>query len=84
MSSNAGEKAKVDAPKASFRTVPVQQRSIWESWAVLPARTRLFVSLGITAFALGGVLVSDQLEKTIPPPEKERLAEGATKDVPPP
>ncbi|KAJ2966088.1 hypothetical protein NUW54_g13910 [Trametes sanguinea] len=49
-----------------FRTKPVQERTIFESFAVLPARTRLYISLGITAFAAAGIYVSDQLEKAFP------------------
>ncbi|KAJ8456135.1 hypothetical protein ONZ51_g12260 [Trametes cubensis] len=55
-------------PEFRFRTKPVQERTIWESYAVLPARTRLYVSLGITAFAAIGLYVSDQLEKSYPVP----------------
>ncbi|KAI0368854.1 hypothetical protein BV20DRAFT_915211, partial [Pilatotrama ljubarskyi] len=54
-------------PEFKFRTKPVQERSVWESYAVLPARTRLYISLGITAFAAAGLFVSDQLEKVFPP-----------------
>ncbi|KAI0354599.1 hypothetical protein OH77DRAFT_1387358, partial [Trametes cingulata] len=57
-------------PEFKFRKKPVQERSIWESYAVLPARTRLYVSLGITAFAAVGLFMSDQLEKVFPPPEQ--------------
>ncbi|KAI0652493.1 hypothetical protein C8Q79DRAFT_103491 [Trametes meyenii] len=55
-------------PEFKFRTKPVQERSIFESYAALPARTRLYVSLGITAFAGIGLLVSDRLEALFPPP----------------
>ncbi|KAI0828871.1 hypothetical protein BC628DRAFT_1173406 [Trametes gibbosa] len=55
-------------PEFKFRTKPVQERSIWESYAVLPARTRLYVSLGITAFAAIGIYASDKLEEVFPPP----------------
>ncbi|KAI0673770.1 hypothetical protein C8Q78DRAFT_1076741 [Trametes maxima] len=54
-------------PEFKFRTKPVQERSIFESYAALPARTRLYVSLGITAFAGIGLLVSDKLEAVFPP-----------------
>ena len=40
---------------------------------VLPAKTRLRVSIALTAFAGLGLLVSDQLEKVFPP--------DATKDA---
>ncbi|GBE77223.1 hypothetical protein SCP_0100950 [Sparassis crispa] len=76
-----------DNPRpASFRTVPVQERSLWQSYAVLPARTRLHISLGITAFALAGILMSNQLEKILPPSKEDaaRLAEGTPKEAPPP
>ncbi|KAI0714903.1 hypothetical protein C8Q76DRAFT_440312 [Earliella scabrosa] len=60
--------SKPKKPQFRFRTKPVQERSIFESWAVLPAKTRLRVSIAITAFAGIGILVSDQLEKIFPPP----------------
>ena len=36
---------------------------------VLPAKTRLRISLAITAFAAAGIWASDQLEKAIPAPK---------------
>ncbi|KAM5535846.1 hypothetical protein V8D89_010464 [Ganoderma adspersum] len=57
-------------PEFKFRAKPVGERSIWESWAVLPAKTRLRVSLALTAFAAAGIWASDQLEKVIPPPKE--------------
>lgn len=72
-------------PEFKFRTKPVKERSIWESYAgnaqpvisvrcqtedgrpALPARTRLHVSLGITAFAAIGLYASDKLEDIFPP-----------------
>ncbi|KAI1793103.1 hypothetical protein LXA43DRAFT_282087 [Ganoderma leucocontextum] len=56
-------------PEFRFRTKPVGERSIWESWAVLPAKTRLRISLAITAFAAAGIWAADQLEKAIPAPK---------------
>ncbi|GJE89587.1 hypothetical protein PsYK624_056910 [Phanerochaete sordida] len=64
-------KRSFEPPKAtpkSFRDVPVSKRSIWESWAVLPAKTRLTLSLAITGFAALGLFMSDQLEKSLPEP----------------
>ena len=37
---------------------------------VLPAKTRLKISLAVCAVAIAGIFVSDSLEKTIPPPKK--------------
>ncbi|OJT08995.1 hypothetical protein TRAPUB_129 [Trametes pubescens] len=71
-------------PEFRFRTKPVKERSIWESYAgnaqavfgirrrtedgrpALPARTRLYVSLGITVFAGIGLYASDKLEDIFP------------------
>ncbi|OCH86670.1 hypothetical protein OBBRIDRAFT_838004 [Obba rivulosa] len=50
----------------SIRDEPVRNRSILESWSVLPARTRRCISLSITAVALVGLWVSDRLEEAIP------------------
>ncbi|KAA1468115.1 hypothetical protein DENSPDRAFT_927108 [Dentipellis sp. KUC8613] len=44
----------------------VRKRSLWASYAVLPAKTRLGISLGVCAVALAGIFVSDQLEKDMP------------------
>ncbi|KAJ3537403.1 hypothetical protein NM688_g6696 [Phlebia brevispora] len=55
-----------DAPRKSFREVPVPQRSLWESWAVIPAKTRLKISLAFTGFALAGLIMSDKLEQWLP------------------
>jgi hypothetical protein len=37
---------------------------------VLPAKTRLRISLAVCAVAVAGIFVSDSLEKTMPPPKK--------------
>ncbi|KAI8990634.1 hypothetical protein BD414DRAFT_535912 [Trametes punicea] len=66
-------------PEFRFRTKLVQERSIFESFAVLPARTRLYISLGLTVFAGIGLLVSDQLEKAYPAPKE---SPGAPKSAP--
>ncbi|CDO73004.1 hypothetical protein BN946_scf185007.g58 [Trametes cinnabarina] len=95
-SSKASQQTEQKYPVFKFRTKPVQERSIFESYAgkvaqtivsrmsgpvltfraltALPARTRLYVSLGITAFAAVGLLVSDQLEKAIPAPKEQAVA----------
>ncbi|KAL7285491.1 hypothetical protein ACG7TL_000588 [Trametes sanguinea] len=65
-SPNAPQQSEKKTPEFKFRTKPVQERTIFESFAVLPARTRLYISLGITAFAAAGIYVSDQLEKAYP------------------
>ncbi|ETW87143.1 hypothetical protein HETIRDRAFT_447732 [Heterobasidion irregulare TC 32-1] len=45
----------------------VRKRPIWDSWAVLPAKTRLRISLGVCAVAFAGMVISDQLEVIFPP-----------------
>ncbi|KAF8272863.1 hypothetical protein EI94DRAFT_1716914 [Lactarius quietus] len=40
------------------------------SVAVLPAKTRLKISLAVCAVAVAGIFVSDSLERTIPPPKE--------------
>ncbi|KAI0800619.1 hypothetical protein C8Q74DRAFT_1364326 [Fomes fomentarius] len=65
-------------PEFKFRTKPVQERTIWESWAVLPAKTRLRVSIAITAFAGFGILVSDQLEKLFPDSKADQKTSKAS------
>lgn len=47
----------------------------YDQCPVLPAKTRLKMSLVITAFALGGVFVSDQLEKAFPAPAAHTISE---------
>ncbi|KAI0046617.1 hypothetical protein FA95DRAFT_1493721 [Auriscalpium vulgare] len=44
----------------------VRKRTIWQSWAALPAPTRLKISLGICAVAVAGIFVSDRLEASVP------------------
>ncbi|KAI0001879.1 hypothetical protein BJV77DRAFT_1063260 [Russula vinacea] len=48
----------------------VRKRSIWESYAVLPPKTRLNLSLALCAVALAGIVISDRLEEAMPPPPK--------------
>ncbi|TCD65428.1 hypothetical protein EIP91_002684 [Steccherinum ochraceum] len=50
----------------------VQKRSMWQSFSVLPAQTRLKISLAVTAFAVAGIYISDQLEAAIPAPPPQR------------
>ncbi|KZT08713.1 uncharacterized protein LAESUDRAFT_811317 [Laetiporus sulphureus 93-53] len=75
-------------PSASGKSTPprhktAQERSVLESWFVLPARTRLYLSVGFAVFAAAGLYASDQLEKWYPPVDKDTIAQGATKDAPP-
>ncbi|KAI0072227.1 hypothetical protein K474DRAFT_1711787 [Panus rudis PR-1116 ss-1] len=51
---------------------PVQQRSLWESYAVLPAKTRLKISLAVTLVAAGGIYLSNKLEEAIPATEEDK------------
>ncbi|KAH9081939.1 hypothetical protein EDB83DRAFT_2335625 [Lactarius deliciosus] len=48
----------------------VRKRTLWESYAVLPANTRLKISLAVCALAVAGIFISDGLERAIPPPKK--------------
>ncbi|KAH9897764.1 hypothetical protein C8Q73DRAFT_788002 [Cubamyces lactineus] len=80
----APQQSEQKVPEFRFRTKPVQERSIWESYAVLPARTRLYISLGITAFAAIGLYVSDQLEKSYPAPKESVNASPSTQPPAPP
>ncbi|KAH9968818.1 hypothetical protein BC827DRAFT_1263304 [Russula dissimulans] len=48
----------------------VRKRTIWESYAVLPPKVRLNISLALCTVAIAGIFVSDYLEKAIPPPPK--------------
>ncbi|KAF8481326.1 hypothetical protein DFH94DRAFT_692333 [Russula ochroleuca] len=48
----------------------VRKRSIWESYAVLPPKTRLNISLALCAVAIAGIVISDRLEEAMPPPPK--------------
>ncbi|KAF4611753.1 hypothetical protein D9613_004244 [Agrocybe pediades] len=51
-----------------------RNRSIFQSWMVLPARTRLYLSLAICMVGATGLMVNDYLEKTVMPQmEKEKL-----------
>ena len=43
---------------------------------VLPAKTRLRVSLALTAFAAAGIWASDQLEKIIPPKDATQASKS--------
>ncbi|KAI0783079.1 hypothetical protein C8Q75DRAFT_811108 [Abortiporus biennis] len=53
-------------PPPSFSGQSVQSRTIWQSYAALPARTRLYFSLAITGVALAGIYISDVLEEKLP------------------
>ncbi|KAH9982626.1 hypothetical protein BGW80DRAFT_37551 [Lactifluus volemus] len=49
----------------------VRKRTIWESYAALPAKTRLNISLAVCAVAVAGIFISDRLEKICPHPPKQ-------------
>ncbi|EIM83592.1 uncharacterized protein STEHIDRAFT_160170 [Stereum hirsutum FP-91666 SS1] len=53
-------------PKPSTSEPPVYRRTLWQSYAALPAQTRLRLSIGLFAFAAVGLYVSDRLEDSIP------------------
>ncbi|KAL1951308.1 hypothetical protein VTO73DRAFT_457 [Trametes versicolor] len=71
-------------PEFKFRTKPVKERSIWESYAALPARTRLYVSLGITTFAAIGLYASDKLEDIFPPAQSGAAPKTSSQPTPSP
>ncbi|KAI9512884.1 hypothetical protein F5148DRAFT_654060 [Russula earlei] len=48
----------------------VRKRTIWESYAVLPPKVRLNVSLALCSVAIAGIFISDYLEKAMHPPQK--------------
>ncbi|KAH9923657.1 uncharacterized protein B0H18DRAFT_1120302 [Fomitopsis serialis] len=69
----------------SVQSKSVGQRTLGESWVALPPKTRIGISLAVTGVALAGIYISDQLERVLSPPaDKNPVAEGAVKDVPPP
>ncbi|KAF8971715.1 hypothetical protein BDZ97DRAFT_1913628 [Flammula alnicola] len=45
-----------------------KNRTFLQSWLALPARTRLYVSLGVCVVAGTGIMISDFLENSPPPP----------------
>ncbi|KAI0004187.1 hypothetical protein BJV74DRAFT_763919 [Russula compacta] len=47
----------------------VRKRTIWKSYAVLPPKTRLNISLALCAVAVAGIFISDRLEEAMPPPK---------------
>ncbi|KAF5385026.1 hypothetical protein D9615_001231 [Tricholomella constricta] len=56
---------------------PIANRTLAQSYAALPARTRLYFSLGVCAVALAGIMISDQLEEKIPakPSDNQKAAQ---------
>ncbi|KAK4054955.1 hypothetical protein OIO90_003296 [Microbotryomycetes sp. JL221] len=71
-----------DPPLVSAaRKKKTSQRSIWESYLVMPAETRLKLSLALFAFGLIGLYGGDYL---VPPTETEKqVRQGLHVDVPP-
>ncbi|EDR15828.1 uncharacterized protein LACBIDRAFT_301180 [Laccaria bicolor S238N-H82] len=47
--------------------VEPQNRTILQSWTGLPARTRLFLSFGVCVMGATGLIISDYMEKVVPP-----------------
>ncbi|KIM70285.1 hypothetical protein SCLCIDRAFT_1207603 [Scleroderma citrinum Foug A] len=45
----------------------IRNRSLWGSYKALPARTRLYISMGICTVGAVGLFVSDYLQKVLPP-----------------
>ncbi|KAG9314120.1 hypothetical protein JVU11DRAFT_4903 [Chiua virens] len=43
-----------------------RSRSLWESYKVLPARTRLYVSMAVCTIGAVGIFISDHLEERYP------------------
>jgi len=44
--------------------------TLFTTAVVLPAKTRLKISLAVCAVAIAGIFASDGLERTMPPPKK--------------
>ncbi|KIK51418.1 hypothetical protein GYMLUDRAFT_395488 [Collybiopsis luxurians FD-317 M1] len=51
-------------------------RTLAQSWAALPASTRIKFSLGICAVAVAGMYISDLLEKQVPVEQGGSLRPG--------
>ncbi|KAJ3730853.1 hypothetical protein DFJ43DRAFT_453047 [Lentinula guzmanii] len=51
-------------------------RTLAQSWAALPASTRIKFSLGICAVATAGIYLADVLEKQIPVEQREKNVPG--------
>ncbi|CAE6473054.1 unnamed protein product [Rhizoctonia solani] len=64
MSSAAG--SRFIPPTAGPGSVHPSKRTMWESYQVLPKRTKLIVAGSIGVVGLVGLYVSDRLEETIP------------------
>ncbi|KAF8808122.1 hypothetical protein BYT27DRAFT_7099437 [Phlegmacium glaucopus] len=45
---------------------PPSQRTLAQSWMAIPARTRLFISLGLCIVGGTGLMISDFIETSIP------------------
>ncbi|KAG1795698.1 uncharacterized protein HD556DRAFT_369042 [Suillus plorans] len=53
--------------KSPASTEPVvANRSLWQSYKALPARTRLYISMAVCSVGAVGIYVSDCLEKKYP------------------
>jgi len=61
MFSTASLKASTQQPND-----PVASRTLLQSYAALPARTRLALSLGVCGIAAAGLVMSDVLEEKYP------------------
>ncbi|CAE6512682.1 unnamed protein product [Rhizoctonia solani] len=64
MSSAAG--SRYVPPATGPGSVHPSKRTMWESYQVLPKRTKLIVAGSIGVVGLVGLYVSDKLEETIP------------------
>ncbi|KAG2022882.1 hypothetical protein CC2G_000601 [Coprinopsis cinerea AmutBmut pab1-1] len=49
---------------------PTHEKTLLQSYATLPPRTRMKIALAMCAVGGIGLVVSDYLEKKLPPPEK--------------
>ncbi|KAF8945514.1 hypothetical protein BGZ47_002516 [Haplosporangium gracile] len=41
--------------------------SVWEQYKALPPRTRMYIGLGVMAFATAGLYISDAMEEKLDP-----------------
>lgn len=44
--------------------------SVWEQYKALPPRTRIYLGLGVMAFSMAGLYVSDMMEEKLDPARK--------------
>ncbi|KAG9064978.1 hypothetical protein KI688_002297 [Linnemannia hyalina] len=56
--------------------------SVWEQYKALPPRTRMYIGLGVMAFASAGLYISDAMEEKLDParrPIKESTSSSSSR-----